>query len=253
MQQYSETIQKTDEVYNDSFKELIEAGVFYGRKKTKTHPKMKQFILGSRNDFEIINLNKTIEKINEAKEFLKDKIKEGGVFLFVGTQPAARNILEIIKDLNMPVVSNRWIGGLLTNFYVISKRINFFKKLREDLKSGALEKYTKKERVRIQKEFDKLEKLFSGLENLLDLPKAVIIIDPQIHMTAVREAKRLNIPIIALANTDSNPELIDFPVPGNTKSSSSVDWFLKEIKQVITEARNLNLENKTEDKIEDKK
>jgi small subunit ribosomal protein S2 len=245
MQQYSEIKQKIEEIYSNSdVKELIDTGLFYGRKKTKTHPRMKSFILGSKNDFEIINLSKTIEKMEEAYNFLKDKAREGGIFLFVGTQPAARNMEAIIKETNMPYVSNRWIGGLLTNFNVIFNRVKFFKKLREDIKSGELEKYTKKERVKIQREFDKLEKLFGGLENLIELPKAVIIIDPVIHSTAVREANRLNIPIIALINTDGNPELIDFPVPGSTKSTLGVDWFLNKIKQAIIEGKNLHISNK---------
>jgi small subunit ribosomal protein S2 len=245
MQQYDEIKQKIGEMHqNGDIQELINTGLFYGRKKTKTHPRMRSFIFGSKNNFEIINLNKTIEKIEEAYNFLKEKAREGGIFLFVGTQPSARNMEEIIKEINAPHISNRWIGGLLTNFNMIAKRINFFKKLREDIKSGALEKYTKKERVRIQKEFDKLEKLFGGLENLTELPKVVIIVDPVIHSTAVREANRLNIPIIALINTDGNPELIDFPVPGNTKSTLGVDWFLNKVKQAIIEGKNLHINNK---------
>lgn len=241
MQQYTETNKKINGIYdNPDLKELIEAGVFLGRKKSKTHPRMKQYILVSRNDFEIINLNKTIEKLEEAKNFIKEKLKEGGNLLFVGTQISAENLLDNLnKELNCPIVNNRWIGGLLTNFDIVLKRINFFKKLRDDIQGGLLDKYTKKERLKIQKEFNKLEKLFKGLENLTFLPSVIVIIDPAIHFNAIREAKRLNIPIVAFVNTDGNPELVDFPVPGNTKSSLSVNWFLNNIKQAFLEARNL--------------
>lgn len=251
MQQNNDIKQKMDEVYKDNnFKELIDAGVFWGRKKSKTHPKMMPFILGSRNDFGIINLNKTLEKLEEAKEFINEKVREGGNLLFVGTQIQAENLLENLnKELNLPIVLNRWIGGLLTNFDVILKRINFFKKLRQDIQNGILDKYTKKERLKIQKEFEKLKKLFGGLENLSSLPSVIIIIDPVLHMNAVREAKRLNIPIVALINTDGNPDLIDFPVPGNTKSSLSIAWFLNNIKQVYLEARNIKNLNKNQNQL----
>lgn len=211
---------------------------------------MMPFILGSRNDFGIINLNKTLEKLEEAKEFINEKVREGGNLLFVGTQIQAENLLENLnKELNLPIVLNRWIGGLLTNFDVILKRINFFKKLRQDIQNGILDKYTKKERLKIQKEFEKLKKLFGGLENLSSLPSVIIIIDPVLHMNAVREAKRLNIPIVALINTDGNPDLIDFPVPGNTKSSLSIAWFLNNIKQVYLEARNIKNLNKNKNQL----
>ncbi|MCS6789221.1 MAG: 30S ribosomal protein S2 [Patescibacteria group bacterium] len=252
MQQYSDSKQKIDEIYKDTdFKELINAGVFLGRKKTKTYPRMRPFILVSRNDFEVINLNKTLEKMNEAVEFLKKQVKEGKQLLFVGTQIASESLLmDINKELNLPVVTNRWIGGLLTNFDVVLKRINFFKKLREDIQSGALEKYTKKERLKINKQFEKLEKLFGGLENLSDLPGVLIIIDPNLHINAIREAKKLNIPVIAFINTDGNPELVDIFVPGNTRSKLSINWFLNNIKKAYLEARNTKSNESSQNEIE---
>lgn len=220
-----------------AFQELIDAGVFYGRKKTKCNPKMRSYILGIRNDFTIINLKKTLEKIEEASNFLKEKIRSGASVLLVGTHPASRYIKDISLELNLPFINNRWIGGLLTNFEVISRRIKFFKKMREDIRGGMLEKYTKKERIKIMREFNKLEEMFSSIENLNELPQLLIVVDPQIHSTAIREANKLKIPIIAFANTDTNPELIDILVCGNTLSSKSVNWFLEKIKKAIQEAR----------------
>jgi len=235
-----EVRQKAEEIYQDAeFKELLDSAVFYGLKRTKTHPKMRPYILATRIDFEIINLKKTLAKIKEAQEFLINKLREGGDVLFVGTQPPARNIKQVAEELGMPVVHNKWIGGLLTNFKVISQRIEFYKKLKADMQSGALDKYTKKEKVKIQKQLNKLEELFSGLENLKDLPKVVVIVDPEVHQTAVRETQRMKIPTIAFINTNSNPDLITIPVPGNTKASVSVNWFLSKIKEAIENARKI--------------
>lgn len=249
MLQNNDIQQKTEEISSEAaFKELIEAGVFYGRKKTKCNPKMKPYILGIRNDFTIINLKKTLEKIEEASIFLKEKIRSGANILLVGTHPASRYIKDISLELNLPFINNRWIGGLLTNFEVISQRIKFLKKLRENIQGGMLEKYTKKERLKIMREFNKLEEMFSSIENLNELPQLLIVIDPQIHSTAVQEANKLKIPIIAFANTDTNPELIDILVCGNTLSSKSVNWFLEKIKKAIQEARlevNQKIKNET--------
>jgi small subunit ribosomal protein S2 len=235
-----EVRQKAEEVYQDAdFKELLDCAVFYGLKRTKTHPKMRQYILATRIDFEIINLKKTLAKIKEAQEFLINKLREGGDVLFVGTQPPARNIKQVAEELGMPVVHNKWIGGLLTNFKVISQRIEFYKKLKADMQSGALDKYTKKEKVKIQKQLNKLEELFSGLENLKDLPKVIVVVDPEVHQTAIREAQRIKIPTIAFINSNGNPDLVTIPVPGNTKASVSINWFLSKIKEAIENARKI--------------
>jgi small subunit ribosomal protein S2 len=246
-----------EEIYEkfnqDDLKPLLEAGVFWGRKKSNIHPKMRQFILTLRNEIAIINLEKTLKKIQEVKEFLKEKFKKGGNVLLVCTQPFSFKVYELIKDLNIPIVKERWVGGILTNFNVISKRIEFFKKLKQDFESGALDKYTKKEKLKIQNQLMKMEKLFGGLENFNSLPDVVIIIDPSIHKIALAEARYKKIPVIALANVDANLSLIDYVVPGNTKNFKSVEWFLNEIKDLLLEAnKNKNLENQ-EDKNEQNK
>ncbi len=222
----------------ERFKELIEAGVFYGRKKTKTQPRMKPFILTTRNDMEIIDLNKTLEGLEKAIVFLKENAENNKTVFLVGTQPqAVEEIVSRAKELNLPFVTVRWLGGLLTNFKVLSKRVEYYKKLKTELKSGVLEKYTKKERLGFERELRRLEELFGGLENYTALPDALLIIDPPMHLTAVREAKHLNIPIVAYANTDSDPELIDYPVVGNTKARKSINWFLREIAEALKEAK----------------
>ena len=217
-------------------REMIEAGVFYGRKKSKTNPKMKGYVLTNRGGIEIINLAKTAEALDRAGGFLKEKVKGGGLILLVGAQPAAEDgILKLANKFGLPHVTTRWAGGTITNFKVVSKRIEYLKKLRSDLASGALDKYTKKERLMLEKELSRLVELFGGLENLAKEPDALVVIDPNLHSTAVREANRLKIPIVALANVDADPDTIGYPVPGNDKSCKSINWFLGKVESAIEE------------------
>lgn len=222
---------------DERFREMIDAGVFYGRKRSKTNPRMQPYILGNRNNIEIIDLGKTTEMLDLALAFLKEKVRSGGILLFAGTQPPAEGIRDVASEFHFPVVVTRWLGGTLTNFRIISKRIEYFKKLKSDWASGAFEKYTKKERLQIERELRRLEELMSGLEDLSALPSVLVVIDPNAHLTAVREARRLGTPIIGLLNTDSNPDFIDYPVPGNTKARTSINWFLDKVRSAIREAK----------------
>lgn len=232
-------LQKQEELLADpAFKEMIEAGVFYGRKKSKTHPRMKQFILGNRNGIEIINLLKTKEMLEAALNSLKEKAASGAPILFIATQPPAENAVKVALEMGIPAVGVRWLGGTLTNFKVIQSRIEYFKKLKSDWESGSFEKYTKKERLRIERELRRLEELFSSLENMTVLPEILIMIDANLHRTAVREARRMKIPVVAFTNTDSDPAEIDWPVLGNTRAKTSIDWFMSKIKEVLAEAKN---------------
>ncbi len=223
---------------DEATKEMVEAGVFYGRKKSKTHPRMKAWVLANRGGIEIINLAKTAEDLSRALSFLKEKAKTAGLFFFVGTQPAAQDaILAIATMFKLPYVMNRWVGGTLTNFKIIAQRVEYMKRLRTGLATGMFEKYTKKERLGLERELARLTELMAGLEELPRLPDALIVIDPVMHETAIREARQLGIPVIALADTDANPESITCAVPGNAKSRKSVEWFLGKIQGVVAEAR----------------
>ncbi len=220
----------------EASREMIEAGVFYGRKKNKTNPKMKPFVLTNRAGIEIINLGKTAELLENALGFLKEKVRNNGLVLLVGTQPAAEeSIMRLATKFKMPYVTNRWIGGTITNFRIISKRVEYFKKLRSDFATGALEKYTKKERLGLEKEMNRLKEFFGGLENLTKEPDAVLVIDSNMHTTGVLEANRLKIPVIALANVDSNPECLQYLVPGNDNSRRSINWFLEKVEAAMDE------------------
>ena len=220
----------------EASREMIEAGVFYGHKKSKTNPTMRQFVFGNRGGVDIINLQKTAEMLASALEFIKEKVKNNGLILFVGTEPAAEvPILAVAKEFEMPYVTVRWIGGTITNFKIISKRVEHLKKMRSDLATGALDKYTKKERLEMDKEVHRLEQLMGGLENLLREPDVVVIVNPVLHSAAVREAKRKKIPIVALSNMDADPDDIDYCVPGNDKAKTSIVWFLKNIGVAVKE------------------
>ena len=217
-------------------KELVDVGLFYGRTKSKTNPKMRSYIIGNRNGVEIINVLKTLEGLEVASAFLKAKVQAGGVVLFVGTQPAAQDIVQTLAlKLGMPYVVRRWPGGSLTNFKVISKRVEYFKKLKSDLASGALDKYTKKERGVMQHEIGRLSELMGGLEIMTRLPDALVVIDPKLHETAMREARRMKIPVVAFANVDADPDEIDYLVIGNNNARKSILWFLGKIEAAIEE------------------
>jgi len=241
---YSHTMEETkqdnltDLYPNGAFKELTDAGVFLGRKKTKTHPRMRPYILTTRNEIEIINLQKTTDDAEKAVAFIKEKVRNNGVVVVVGTQPqAADAVAAFAKEIDIPYVNVRWLGGLITNFKVLSKRIEYYKKLKSELKSGALEKYTKKERLGFEKELLRLDELLGGLENYNAVPEVLLVIDPNPHMTAVREAKRLGIPVVAYVNTDIDPEVVDYPVVGNTKARKSISWFLGKMTEAVNEGK----------------
>lgn len=233
------TLQKIENVPLDpAIEDMVSAGVFYGRKKSKTNPKMRKFIFGNRGGMEIIDLHRTEEALGVACDFITEKARGGAVVLFVGTQATAQAaVIEVAQSLNAPQVTNRWLGGTLTNFGTISERIRRFKQLNDDFKSGALDKYTKKERVEFDKEMKRLETLIGGIASLDRVPDVLVVIDPMMHEDAIREATRLKIPVVALANTDANPDAVPFLVPGSTTSTISIRWFLSKIADAVRAGR----------------
>lgn len=216
--------------------EMVKAGVLYGRKKSKTHPRMKDFILANRNGIEILDLPKTMQALEKAAEFLKEIAKKDGLTLVVGTKPVCQELAEnFAKKFSMSFVVKRWLGGILTNFKTISKRIQYYMNLKADKASGKLGKYTKKEQVAFDKEIERLNGFFSGLERLTKLPDALVVIDVNEHLTAVREAKRLKIPVVAILSTDTDPEMVEYPIPANDNSKTSIAWILQKLEAKIEE------------------
>lgn len=231
--------------------EMMKAGLFVGRRSSKTHPKMRGFILGIRNKSSLIDLEETLKMLEKAMEFIKTKAaeKEGNILL-VGTAPVAKNSVEkTAKQLDLPFVTERWLGGTLTNFKTLSKRIVYFKKLKSDKEAGRLDKYTKKERLDIDRQIQKMTTMFSGVEKMESLPAALFVADVNAHLTAVREARRLKIPIVGIMNTDTDPELVDYPILANDRSKVSIDWILARLEKAVEEGRALAREaGKAEDK-----
>jgi small subunit ribosomal protein S2 len=220
-----------------ALREAIDAGVFYGRSKRHTNPRMKGSILYTRNGMEVVNLNVTLDALARMEQFIAEAKRDGKVILFVGTQPAfADLVLEFVQETGLPSVTNRWIGGLMTNFGVVSSRLAHLKKLRSDLASGAMDKYVKKERTRAEQEMHKLENNLGSFETLIRTPDAVIVLDPSEHRTAVLEAKKLGIPVIAFGNVDAAPDGIEYLVPGNVQGRKSVTWFLGKVRAALEKA-----------------
>lgn len=215
-------------------KEMMSAAVFYGLTKSRTQPKMRPYIISTRAGIEIIDLLKTIEALGKVTQVIKDILKNKGLILTVGTTPAVKQAVKgFARRLGSPHVTERWLGGTLTNFKTISQRINYFKKLKSDKAAGALDKYTKKERMLIDLELGKLETLLSGIEDMDKLPALVFVIDLKAEEGAAREAKRMNIPIVALVNTNANPDLADYPIPANTRNPQSVQLLLSYLEKEI--------------------
>jgi small subunit ribosomal protein S2 len=225
-------------VPSDLIKQLLEAGVHFGHQTKRWNPKMKKFIFGSRSGIYIIDLEKTEECINRARDFLMDITSKGEFVLFVGTKKQAQEVMhqEALRS-GMYYVVDRWPGGMLTNFATIKKSINRLKEIEKMREDGTFEKLTKKEVARLEKELAKLNKNFAGIVPMERMPKAIFIIDTCKEDTAVKEARRLHIPIVALIDTNSNPDLVDYPVPGNDDATKSIKAVASIITDTIIEGR----------------
>lgn len=218
--------------------EMAKAGLHFGHRTSKTHPKMLPFIFGMRNTIHIIDLEKTKIKLVKALEFLKEAAKEGKQILFVGTKPQIREMVKnLATELNYPYVIERWIGGTFTNFDEIKKRVEYLKELEKKKESQEWEKYTKKERKEIEEEIEKLERKFGGLKTLEKLPDIVFICDMVKDHLAVKEARRKGVKVVAISDTNANPELADYPIPANDDAISSVKYILEKVKEAILKGK----------------
>lgn len=223
---------------SELIKQLLEAGVHFGHKTSRWNPKMKKYIFGSRSKIYIIDLEKVVECLNRARDFLLDITAKGGMVLFVGTKKQAQEVVqeEAIRAGSF-YVTERWPGGLLTNFATVKKSINRLKEIEKMKEDGTYEKLTKKEVSRLEKEMGKLKKNFAGIVQLESMPKAVFIVDTKKEETAVKEALRLSIPIVGLIDTNSNPDSIQFPIPGNDDATKSIRIITKLLADTVIEGR----------------
>lgn len=218
--------------------EMFKAGAQYGYQKSRRHPSVSSYIFGTKNGIDIINIEKSYDLLVKALEAVSSFASSGKTILFVGTKPEAKQeVTEVALSLNMPYVSERWVGGSLTNFPEIKKRISKLLDLRDQKEKGGLDKYTKKERLMISKEMEDMTKNFQGLTSITKTPDVMIIIDPKKEHLAVTEAQKMNIPTIALLNTDCNLKKINYPVVSNDASVSSISLFLKYIKEAYNKGQ----------------
>jgi small subunit ribosomal protein S2 len=231
-----------------TIKNLLEAGVHLGHKTFRWNPKMSQFIFGSKNSIHIIDLVQTLEMINSALAEIHKCISSGGKILFVSTKKqAAATIATLAKDTSQFYVNHRWLGGMLTNWKTISNSIKRYKKLSLDLKKENTG-FTKKEVLKMGIQRDKLERSLGGIADMQKIPDMIFIIDTNIEELAVKEALKLNIPIVAIVDTNSNPIGINYPIPGNDDARRAISLYCELVKQTINDAqKNIIKQNKDEE------
>ncbi len=209
---------------------LFSVGAHFGFVKSRRHPSAKPFIFGSKNNIEIFNLEKTSKELEKALNFIEGKGKEGAMGLWVGGKSEAREaIMKAGQELEMPYVAGRWIGGTLSNFSEIKKRITRLEDLTSQREKGELSKYTKKERLLFDREIEKLSIYFGGLSRLKSLPKFLVVIDPKKEYIATAEARKIGIPVVALAGSDTNLYELNYAIPGNDSSRQSIAFVLREL------------------------
>jgi small subunit ribosomal protein S2 len=221
-----------------SMRQMLEAGVHFGHQTRRWNPKMKQFIFGERNGIHIINLDQTLERIETAYEFVRDLVANGGTILFVGTKKQAQDpIRSYAEKCGMYYVNERWLGGMLTNFETISKRVGKMQEYERMKVSGEFEAMPKKEALLLTRELDKLQKNLSGISNLARRPDAIFVLDTMKEHIAVTEANKLKIPVIAVVDSNVDPSLIQYPIPGNDDAIRANDLLTRVIAEAVIEGR----------------
>ncbi|AWN22891.1 30S ribosomal protein S2 [Deinococcus irradiatisoli] len=219
-------------------KQLLEAGVHFGHETKRWNPKFKRFIFAERNGIFIIDLQKTLKQIDRSFDFIKDLAERGGTILFVGTKKQAQEIVELeARRTGMPYVTSRWLGGMMTNFRTMRTRIDRLGELDELFESGRINDRPKAERIQLGSERDRLLRYVGGIRKMTRLPDAIFVVDPTKEVIAVQEANKLGIPVIALADTDSDPDVIDYIVPGNDDAIRSIQLITHRVGDLIVEAR----------------
>lgn len=234
-----------------SMKQLLEAGVHFGHQTRRWNPKMSRYIFTERNGIYIIDLQKTVRKIDEAYNFVRDVATEGGTVLFVGTKKQAQeSVREEANRCGMPFVNARWLGGMLTNFRTIRRRIDRMEQLKQMREDGTFDMLPKKEVIKLELEMEKLEKFLGGVKGMEQLPKALFIVDPRKERIAVAEARKLHIPIIAIVDTNCDPDEIDYVIPGNDDAIRAVRLISNTLANAVLEGRQGEQMDEAEEAIE---
>jgi len=234
-------------------KEMMDAAVHFGHKTSRWNPKIAPYLHGEKSGVHVFNLEKTVECLDKATEFLRQSAAEGKEILFVSTKPQT---LEIIPGecgkVAMPYVVHKWLGGLLTNFQTIKARIRFLKKTKQMFATGEVERYTKKEQMKLRKELAKLQMALGGVEDMKGVPQVMFIVDVMRDHTALLEAKKLNIPVVAICDTNANPQEVDFPIPANDDAVKSLKYILGEVFSAVDKGKKSAPAKKIVEKKEDK-
>ena len=235
-------------------KQLLEAGAHFGHNRARCNPKMRRFIFGERSKIYIIDLEKTVEFLNKARTFLKDLASRGESILFVGTKKQAQDVVfEAAERTGMFFVKDRWLGGTLTNFKTIRNSIKRLKEIQTMEKDGTFEAITKKEKVILTKEMDKLKRNLQGIVEMNKMPGAVFVVDSRKENIAVKEAKKLSIPIVAIIDTNADPDLINYPIPANDDAMRSIKLIINILTEGILEGKRQLDQSEVEEKPEEQK
>lgn len=221
-----------------SLTEMLQAGLHFGHQRSRWHPKMKPYIFGVRNGVHVIDLDKTSEELKKALTYVKNLAAEGKIILFVGTKQQARDFVQTAAEsCGMPYLVERWIGGLLTNFEECKRRLKKYKALKEMFATGEIEKYTKKEQGEFKKQIEKMDKYLKGLTMLEKIPDALYVADVRVEKTAVTEANRVSVPMVAVCDSNVNPEKVDFPIPGNDDAVHSIKMMADLMAAAVNEGK----------------
>jgi small subunit ribosomal protein S2 len=219
-------------------KQLLEAGVHFGHQTRRWNPKMRPFIFTARNGIHILDLSQTVQRLNEAYKFITDTVANGDSVLLVGTKKQAQEaIAEAAQTSGQFYVNSRWLGGMLTNFETIQKRIKYMRELETRKEHGEFERLPKKEAQHLQDELDRLERLLGGIKDMRRLPGAIFVVDTKKEHTAVLEARRLEIPVVALADTNCDPDEMDYPIPANDDAIRAVKLLCEKVGEAAAEGR----------------
>lgn len=231
-----------------SMKNLLEAGVHFGHQTKRWNPKMSKYVFGVRSGIYILDLQKTVQCFNNAYEFVRDMAKSGSSFLFVGTKKQAQEAIKASAEkCGAYYINQRWLGGTLTNFNTIKSRVARLKELEEMFATDFIKRFTKKEASLLKKEYDKLEKNLGGIKDMKNIPDVMFIIDIKMEQNAVAEAHKLGIPIVAIVDTNCDPEQVDFPIPGNDDAIRACQLITGRIADAIEEGRRSRDENLVEE------
>ena len=221
-----------------SIKEMIDAGVHFGHRSKYWNPKMEPYIYTTHKKLHILNLEKSIERFNLASKFIQNLVTNNGKIMFIGTKRAACEIVKKYSDLTgMPYVNNRWLGGLLTNFNTVKQSIAKLEDLRNKFKNQKIYNLSKKQAIDLKRKIERLEKNLLGVQHLTKLPDAIFVVDTRYERIAIQEANKLNIPVVALVDSNNSFQGVDYMIPANDDAMSSIDLFMKSISHVILESK----------------